>query len=662
MSDTTMTLHAAPRRERSPLPWLAAALLAALPLVLAATATLPWGEQWRALTLGAGDDFAALEYLDAMLPRLAMALLVGGALGVSGSLMQQLTRNPLSSPMTLGSASGAWLAMVLATILWPALAANHGEWVALSGALGATLLALAIAGGRGLSGLPVVLAGMALNLLFGALASALVMMNDQYTRSLFVWGAGDLAQSGWAGVLWLLPRLAPLLLLPLFARVLFLLRLGDAGAEGRGLSRAPQLMLFGLSLWLSAVAVAAVGLIGFVSLLTPHLARRLGARAPLAETLASLLLGALLLLLTDALAQLASQGLRDMVPSGAAAALIGAPALLWLTRSHLGVDAHQALAVPARAPSRRWRVAGALALALLAVLSLWLTRLPQGWGWEWPQGMIWELRWPRLLAALAGGAGLACAGVVLQRLLRNPLAGPDILGISSGATLALIVGAAYGVGAGGSTLLALAGSAGVLAALLLLGRRSGYAPGSMAITGMALAALLEGVVQFRLARGDVDAFVLLSWMAGSSYGVGGADARWLTLGVALLGTACLACVRVLTLVSVGDAMAEGRGLALAPVRLMLMVLVCALCALVTSVLGPIAFVGLMTPHLAARLGARRAGTQLAAAALLGMALMGLADWLGRSLIYPMQLPVGLCASLLCGAYFIAGLVGGKEAA
>ena len=101
----------------------------------------------------------------------------GGNLGDGGlpdfrnSLLQQITQNRLVSPMTIGASSGAWLGLVLATLLMPAFAANHGQWAALVGALVAVGLVLLIAGRSGIGGLPLVLGGMAMNLLLGALAA-----------------------------------------------------------------------------------------------------------------------------------------------------------------------------------------------------------------------------------------------------------------------------------------------------------------------------------------------------------------------------------------------------------------------------------------------------------------------------------------------------------
>ncbi len=614
--------------------------------------------QWSLLTGTAPADFADYKYWFSSLPRAVMAILVGAVMGLTGSVLQQLLQNPLVSPMTLGAASGAWLGLVVITLVSPTLAAIWGSWAAIAGAMLAVVLVMLIAGRNGLRGLPVVLAGMAVNLLLGAIAGGLVLLNDQYARNLFIWGAGDLAQTDWSWVEWLLPRLwlVPVLI-ALAARPLMLLRLGDSAAQGRGMSLLPVMLVLMLcSLWLTSISITAVGLIGFIGLLTPNLARMLGSQSARDEMLFSLLLGALLLLATDALALLFSQWSTDLVPSGAAAALIGAPALIWLARTRLGRGGEMNRQLPEGRQRLHPITAGVLVLAglMLAGLSLTLSPGAQGWELSWPDELILSFRWPRVLAAASAGAGLAVAGVVLQRLIRNPLASPDILGLSAGATLALVLSVMI---FGGSIreagpVVALGGSLAVLLVLLLLGRRHDYSPGIMALTGISLAALLDAVVQFSLARGTEDTTAILGWLAGSTYRISANQSLLLAVGT-LVGIAlAVMSRRALTLIAIGDGFAAGRGLDKSRSRILLLLLVALITALITSMLGPIAFVGLLAPHMANMLGARRAVPQLLVAAGLGLCLMLLADWLGRAVIWPRQIPAGLLASIVGGSYFI----------
>ncbi|SIQ00652.1 Fe(3+)-hydroxamate ABC transporter permease FhuB [Marinobacterium stanieri] len=633
-------------------------LLVMLGLHLQIETELSTAAQWSLLTGTVPADFADYKYWFSSVPRAVMALLVGAVMGMTGSILQQLLQNPLVSPMTLGAASGAWLGLVVITLVSPTLAAVWGSWAAIAGAMLAVVLVMLIAGRNGLRGLPVVLAGMAVNLLLGAIAGGLVLLNDQYARNLFIWGAGDLAQTDWSWVEWLLPRLwlVPLLLV-LAARPLMLLRLGDSAAQGRGMSLLPVMLVLMLcSLWLTAISITAVGLIGFIGLLTPNLARMLGSKTARDEMGFSLLLGAFLLLATDALALLFSQWSTDLVPSGAAAALIGAPALIWLARSRLGSGGEMSRQLPEGRQRLHPMTALVLVLSVLvlAVLSLMLSPGAQGWLLSWPDELILSFRWPRVLAAASAGAGLAVAGVVLQRLIRNPLASPDILGLSAGATLALVVSVML---FGGSIreagpVVALCGSLAVLLVLLLLGRRHDYSPGIMALTGISLAALLDAVVQFSLARGTEDTTAILGWLAGSTYRISASQSLLLAAGTLAGVLLAVMSRRALTLIAIGDGFAAGRGLDKSRSRILLLLLVALITALITSMLGPIAFVGLLAPHMANMLGARRAVPQLLIAAGLGMSLMLLADWLGRVVIWPQQIPAGLLASIVGGSYFI----------
>lgn len=634
-----------------------------VPLHLKVGSDLSWLQLSGLLMGGSDAGFDALRLHLSALPRLVMALMVGMAMGLSGSVLQQLTQNRLVSPMTVGASSGAWLGLVVATLVAPAFAARHGEWVALLGAMASIGLVLLIAGRQGIVGLPVVLAGMAMNLLLGALASGLVLMNNQYARGLFVWGAGDLAQIDWARAEWLWPKLLPgLLLIALAPRALTLMRLGGEGAQARGLNVLPlMLALFLGSLWLTSVSITAVGLIGFIGLLTPNVAQMCGARTSRDELVFSTLLGALLLLLTDALALLAKQWTSNLVPSGAAAALIGAPMLLWLSRRQMAAEDQRGLQLPEGSGRLSPWLLGTAGLGAMAVvfISICLAREMDGWRLEWPSALVWSLRWPRVLTAGAAGAGLAVAGMILQRLLRNPLASPDILGLSAGSTLAVMVamvlfgGSLLGVMA---PIAAFVGALAVLALLLLLGRRHQYAPSLMVLIGISLTALLNAALQFGLAKGTADSFALLGWLAGSTYRATAAQALSLTVGVVLLCGLSLCFHRALTLISIGDGVALSRGLSVPRLRVTLLVLVSLLCALVTALMGPVAFLGLLAPHIAAILGARKVVPQLLISAALGSMLMMLADWIGRTLIFPLQIPVGIVASIICGLYFVFLLV------
>ena len=155
--------------------------------------------------------------------------------------------------------------------------------------------------------------------------------------------------------------------------------------------------------------------------------------------------GALLLLSTDILAQELSLWIGQVLPSGVTAAAIGAPALIWFSRRQMQAQDNIAIALPG---SRSYVsvpvIVSVTSMALLGLACYFLIQInEQSWHWALPSAYQWMLRWPRVLTALMTGFALALAGTILQRLIYNPLASPDILGVSAGATFALIVSSLF---------------------------------------------------------------------------------------------------------------------------------------------------------------------------------------------------------------------------
>ncbi|WP_193015358.1 MULTISPECIES: Fe(3+)-hydroxamate ABC transporter permease FhuB [Gammaproteobacteria] len=621
--------------------------------------SLSLSRQWYLLGhLDTNTLFADVFFIHAQLPRLAMTLLIGGLFGVVGSLMQQLTQNNLTSPLTLGTSSGAWLALVIVNIWFTDWVADHSALAATMGALLAFSLVIIIAGIRNMTGLPLVVSGMVVNILLGAIATALVTLHSQFAQNIFMWGAGDLAQDGWDKFLWLLPRTAPVFLIFMFApRILTLLRLGHEGATARGLSVLPAFAFFILlSTWLVSVSITVVGVISFIGLLAPNIVRTLGARTARQELIASGLMGICLLLITDSLAIWIGQWLDTVIPSGVTAAAIGAPALIWFSRKKMRAQDQLSISIHSRTKVvSKYTVIGISALLLLGLmLTLFIHINERQWLWETPSVYQWALRYPRLLTALFAGIALAIAGVILQRLIYNPLASPDILGVSSGATFALVFSSLIL----GSTLqtsqwgIALLGSSFVMVILLVLGKRHQYAPASLILTGIALTASLEAFIQFFLAKGSLSSYKVLLWLSGSTYRVSSEQALYFAFAITLIVGCAFLLTRWLALISIGRSFASARGLHTEHASIILLIIVSLLCALVTSTIGPIAFIGLVAPHMAVLIGAQKIKSQLILSGLIGGTLMVWADWLGQIWIYPAQIAAGTLVAMLGGSYFL----------
>ncbi|NQZ30782.1 MAG: Fe(3+)-hydroxamate ABC transporter permease FhuB [Oceanospirillaceae bacterium] len=624
---------------------------------------LSFVEQWRLLLDPAkASSFAEFNFVYAQLPRVVIAIMVGACLGLVGSLMQQLTQNSLTSPLTLGTSSGAWLALVVVSIWLPNTAADGNAVAAMLGAMLAFTLIVLINGLNNMAGLGLVVSGMVVNILLGAIASAIILLNREFASHLFMWGAGDLAQNGWDWVLWLLPRISLAVLLLIFApRVLTLMRLGQRGAASRGLAVVP--VFFGLMLcgiWLVSAAITAVGLIGFIGLLAPNIARMFNPNSAKAELYISCLLGALFLLLTDILSIILSLWFSQVVPSGVTAAAIGAPALLWFSLRKYRAQDNIALSISVSRAAISYPVVTAICAAFILAAFLYFSVhiSVQQWSFAPLSDYQWSLRWPRALTAISTGVGLAIAGCILQRIIYNPLASPDILGVSAGATFTLVFASLFMGQAllASQWLTALVGSLVVLGLILALGRRHQYAPSSVILMGISITALLQAFVQFFLAKGNQDSYKILQWLAGSTYRVTPSQAL-LSIGL-VIGLLVLAfsASRWLTLISISRSFAGARGLNTRTSMLWLLLLVALLCAVVTATMGPVSFVGLIAPHMAMMLGATQIKSQLALASLVGATLMLWSDWAGQVLLHPNQIAAGTIVAILGSSYFLLLLV------
>lgn len=267
------------------------------------------------------------------------------------------------------------------------------------------------------------------------------------------------------------------------------------------------------------------------------------------------------------------------------------------------------------------------------------------------EAIVWQGRAPRALTAVGVGAGLAMAGVVMQALTHNPLADPYLLGVSSGAS----VGAVAALLAGVTAALPLAAFAGALAALattlLLAGR--GASPVRTILAGVAVgyfASALVSLLVFRSSRGDAYREIL-SWLLGSL-----ASSRWWEAGLALtasavVGAVVLARSRTFDALLLGDDAAVSLGVPVRRERPWLMGLVAVLTGALVAVSGAIGFIGLVVPHAARILVGQRHRALLPVAALAGGLFLLLADTAARTLLDPVEVPVGIITALVGGPAF-----------
>ena len=288
-------------------------------------------------------------------------------------------------------------------------------------------------------------------------------------------------------------------------------------------------------------------------------------------------------------------------------------------------------------------------------------------GWHWPSWLRWQaqLEWrlPRTLAAGAAGMLLALAGTLLQRVSSNPMASPELLGVSGGTFMGVIATALLLPALPLPMMLAggLLGAFGCLLLLLLVNRSHGFQPERLLLSGIAITALFEPLQAIALANGDLRVQQLLSWMSGSTYYVTLPIAGGLVVLALTLLAACLLLSRWLDLLPMGPAVAAALGIRLNRAQLAILLLVAVLTASATLVVGPLSFVGLLAPHMAKLMGLVRARWHLLGAAVFGALLMVSADWIGQQILFPQEVPVGLVSTLLgaltsCGAYAACRLV------
>lgn len=352
--DTDDGATGAPARTRRSAPAGPLALLLAVALLAALTAAVAWGSTsippgevwsvvWRRLTGHAprpGTNDLIVWQL--RLPRALLAALVGAGLGLVGTAMQALVRNPLADPYFLGVSNGASLGAVAAIVLGLGTGGALGlglSAAAFAGALATFALVWAVARrGGGFAPLRLVLAGVAIGQFLSGFTSYLVLQaeDEQQTHSVLFWLMGSLGGASWP--LLAAPAVAVpavLLLLEARARGLNALLMGDETAAGLGIDVVRlRRELFAVTSLLTGVLVAVSGAIAFVALMVPHVCRLVVGGDHRRLLPVSALFGALLLVVVDLVCRTAMEA--QELPVGVVTSLIGAPALLYLLDRRLG--------------------------------------------------------------------------------------------------------------------------------------------------------------------------------------------------------------------------------------------------------------------------------------------------------------------------------------
>ncbi|ALA25103.1 fecCD transport family protein [Piscirickettsia salmonis] len=601
------------------------------------------------------------------LPRLVAALFAGAAFAIAGALFQEASRNLLASPNLLGVGAGAHLALTIALIAVPALVSEHKVLIAsLGGGLAAALVFWVTS--KEPEPVRIIFAGVAISLAVSALAAVLSLFYEQSVSGLFLWGAGDVEQQGWSQIsatwLWLLLSLLASLLL---SCVIMVYQLGDdiASSLGAGVQLLRWLML-GIGVVLTAVAVTLVGPVSFIGLFVPNVLRVIGLPVNACFLLICMVVGSLTLLMADLLHLIFFKYTLVNIPVGVLTAVLGAPALLWalakIGRLSFSHNETIKLFIRNQPISIGYLLIALIVIALFSLLysgGVHLTfqqifNLDVLQVYSLSHLLIIDLRLPRVILAILAGGALAVSGLFFQGVIQNPLASPEVLGVSQGATcsallLFLLLPAApwWSV-----QLAALVGGMIAFVIVVLMAKKLGFRPLQLAMIGISLGALYSALNTGILAFSGMRVSETIRWLSGSFYGHSWSDVWHLLFLLIFILPLCFILAPWLNILNLGHEKAHSLGLNLVRVQFVLLFLATLLASAVVASVGMLSFIGLMAPHLARLFGYYQARALVLVSFLLGAILTAFADAIGVTLFAPTEIPAGLIAAIIGAVYLL----------
>lgn len=267
--------------------------------------------------------------------------------------------------------------------------------------------------------------------------------------------------------------------------------------------------------------------------------------------------------------------------------------------------------------------------------------------------ILYNYRLPRVLIALIVGACLGISGAILQGILRNPLASPDVIGVTKGAGLAAAI---VIILLPSSPLIALPISAfigaSIIAILLMIfSHRTNMRPSTLALVGVALGAICQAGIQYTMIKFPDDVNTTLVWLTGSLWSRGWNELV-LLIPCLMIIPFCFLLSSKLNILALGDDVAVGLGEKAKKTRYILLAVAVVLTGLSVAVVGSIGFIGLIAPHISRRLVGNRAGVLLPASALCGAVILLVSDSLGRGLVPPTEIPAGIITAVIGAPYFL----------
>ncbi|HDK3539290.1 TPA: iron ABC transporter permease [Staphylococcus aureus] len=280
---------------------------------------------------GHTDTKATFLLHNVRMPRMIAGLFIGGALAVSGLLMQAMTRNPLASPKIFGVSSGASFFIVFVTIIIPSLE-YYALYLGVIGAFIGGLTVYTLSGAtKGMTPIKLALAGMAIHLFFSSMTEGIIILNENSNEQVMFWLVGSLSSMKWDEILTILPWLIGALIVTIFiGRQLTIMELGDDIAKGLGQNINKVRIIIGLLvIILTGMSVSVAGPIGFVGLIVPHIVKRYVSKNYLVMIPLTFIIGADLLLLSDVLSRLITYPYES--PVGIVTSFVGALYFLFIT-------------------------------------------------------------------------------------------------------------------------------------------------------------------------------------------------------------------------------------------------------------------------------------------------------------------------------------------
>ncbi|KON89975.1 iron-dicitrate transporter subunit FecD [Sporosarcina globispora] len=268
--------------------------------------------------------------------------------------------------------------------------------------------------------------------------------------------------------------------------------------------------------------------------------------------------------------------------------------------------------------------------------------------------IVMEYRLPRSVISILAGFGLAVAGVILQSLVRNPLASPDVIGVTKGAGFfaALVIflfpdSPAYVLPAA-----ALFGAFFAFILLLIISKRLTISPAAFTLVGIAVGAIFQAGIQYLIVKFPTDINMALLWMSGSLWGRGWNEVLSLLPWIMILLPISWSQYQKLNVFQLGDEYSKALGLDIIRQRFLLLLLSVSLAGVSVASVGSIGFIGLIAPHIARQLVGGRHQYIIPLAALIGANLMLIGDSIGRVIIIPREVPVGVMTAIIGAPYFV----------